>query len=206
MNTPHDPDAWQEWQDDFLGLAPQRPEMPDPRVLAEQVRRETRRMRWGLAREVFAALVVVAFWLISLTHEPTSAILVMACVNVAAMVAWVGYLVHTFRGQWMPVGDSARAHLAATLQRRQSEARWFAFAQVWTAVLGVAVAAWAPMILRARWALYSAEPWRAVVGFGVAFAILVGCMVYYQRRRTQALREARAWQTLWESPDDAPTP
>ncbi len=197
MSPPHDPDAWQQWQDDYLGLTAQPNTLPDPAELAAQVRRETRRMWWGLVGEVVGALGVVGFWLVYLAHEPTRAILFMASVSMAGVVAWVGYLVHTFRGQWAPQGDSARAHLAATIQRRQSEARWFAFAQVWTALMGLAVTAWAPVIVRARWEFYRAEPWRAVVGFGVAFAILVGCLVYYRRRRVRALREARAWEALW---------
>lgn len=201
MTAPQNPDEWQQWRDDYLGVASGPAAMPDPAALSARVKRETRRLWRGLALELLAAAGVTVFWLVLLARRATPALLPMACVSVAGVAAWVGYLVHAFRGQWMPRGDTVRAHLAATIARRQAEARWFGFALAWTAVMGLAVAAWAPVILRARWAIYQAEPWRAVVGFGVAFAILAGCLAYYQRRRARALREARAWAALWDGDD-----
>lgn len=200
MNTPQHPDEWQQWRDDYLAPAGSTPAAaPDAAALAAQVARDTRRLWLGFAGEIAGALFVVVFWAVIVAREPLPALLPMASVSVAGVVGWVGWLLYTYRGQWRPVGDTVRAHLAATLARRQAEARWFAFAQAWTALMGLAVAAWAPVIVRARWERYSAEPWRAVVGFGVAFAILAGCLVYYGRRRTRALREARAWATLWDA-------
>lgn len=202
MNTPQDPDEWQQWRDDYLTAVPAAStvaETPSPEALAAQVARDTHRLWRALAGEIAGALFVVVFWLVTLAREPLPALLPMASVSIAGVVGWVAWLVYTYRGQWRPTGDTVRAHLAATLARRQAEARWFAFAQAWTALMGLAVAAWAPVIVRARWAMYSAEPWRALVGFGVAFAILVGCLVYYGRRRTRALREARAWAALWDA-------
>jgi len=205
MNTPQDPDEWQQWRDDYLRTNAHVPaastvaETPTPEALAAQVARDTRKLWRALAGEIAGALFVVVFWAVTLARSPLPALVPMASVSIAGVVGWVAWLVYTYRGQWRPTGDSVRAHLAATLARRQAEARWFAFAQAWTALMGLAVAAWAPIIVRARWAMYSAEPWRAVVGFGVAFAILVGCLVYYGRRRTRALREARAWAALWDA-------
>lgn len=205
MNTPQDPDEWQRWRDHYLDTAAPAPPPPataeasNPEALAAVVARDTRRLWRALAGEIAGALFVVVFWIVTLAREPLPALLPMASVSIAGVVGWVGWLVYTYRGQWRPMGDTVRAHLAATLARRQAEARWFAFAQAWTALMGLAVAAWAPVIVRARWAMYSAEPWRAVVGFGVALAILVGCLVYYGRRRSRALREARAWAALWEA-------
>lgn len=198
MTTPRDPDEWQDWQDDFLGADVTPSTLPDAAALAAQVRRETRRLWVGMAVEVAAAGSVCVLWGVLLARRATWALLPMACVSTAGMVAWVGYLAFVYRGQWAPRGDTVRAHLAATLARRQAEARWFSFALAWTAVMALAVGLWAPVMIRARWALYSAEPWRAAVGFGVAAAILAGTMAYYARRRRRALREARAWQALWE--------
>ncbi len=172
--------------------------LPDAASLSAQVRRETRRLWVGTALELVAATGVCVFWWALIARRGAPALLPMACASTAGMAAWVGYLAFVYRGQWAPRGDTVRAHLAATLARRQAEARWFSFALAWTAVMGLAVALWAPVLIRARWALYSAEPWRALVGFGVAAAILAGTMAYYSRRRRRALREARAWQALWE--------
>jgi len=44
-------------------------------------------------------------------------------------------------------------------------------------------------VLRARWALYSAEPWRAVVGIGVAALIGIAALVAQTRTLERAARD-----------------
>lgn len=44
-------------------------------------------------------------------------------------------------------------------------------------------------MLHARWVLYSAEPWRAVVGFGVAALIGIAALVAQTRTLERAARD-----------------
>ncbi len=194
---PDDPDEWARWAEDFQRGESAPPPTPDPATLASRVASDTRRMALALASDVAGTAVVVAFWLWVLGRDARAELVAMAGASFVYVTAWLGYKAHAFRGQWRPTVGSVREQLAVSLQRRQSEVRWFGFAQASTAAFALVVAAWMPFMVRAHQARYSAEPWRGVVGFGVAFAILGGCAVYYGRRRAGASREVRALTALW---------
>ena len=201
-----DDSEWNRWTEDFLDDAASASPPVAPEKLVDHARRETRRMALGLAAEVVAAVGVVAFWVWVVSRRPSDTVVAMAGASFAFMVAWVAYLVHVQRSAWSSHGASVRDHMELALRRRHAEARWFTFAQAATALFGLVVAAWAPFMLRAHWALYRAEPWRAIVGFGTAFAILAACLVYYGRRRDRARREARAWAKALEEGEKTAAP
>jgi len=101
----------------------------------------------------------------------------MASANFVFAALWMGCLTHALRGTWSAAGADARTFVALTRARRAAEHRWFRFSRAITAAMLLFVVGWAPFVLRARWERYAAEPWRAVVGFGVALLIDVATLV-----------------------------
>ncbi len=183
-------DEWAAWARDFQGGAESGG--PSPEVTLAAVRRETRRQWGGYALELLASVGLVAFYVLMMRRQRATWFVVMASANFVFAALWMGYLTHVRRGTWSAAGRDARTFVALTRARREADLRWFRFGRAITAVMLLFVAGWAPFVLQARWAFYAAEPWRAVVGFGVAAVIGVAAMAYQTRRIERAGRELKA--------------
>jgi hypothetical protein len=178
---------WDEWRSSFAtgGVA------VDPGALVARARRETRRQALGLAAEVLVGAGAVVFYAALIVRgKATAPLLVIAAVSFVFVAVWLGYLLHVRRSTWRGAGEALRPSLELTLRRRRADARWFRFVRLATAAFGLVAAAWAPFQLSAYREVYAREPWRAVVGFGGALAILVLFLVYAGRRLERARREA----------------
>jgi hypothetical protein len=182
---------WSRWTEDFHApsdsVARQTPE-----ALLARTRYETRRQLVGYVGEVLASVGLIAFYIVMMRRERATWFVALASANFAFAALWIAYLTYVRRGTWRAAGNDTRVFVELAHARAQSVLRWFRFAQMSTAAMLLFVVAWAPFMLRARWELYCAEPWRAIVGFGVAFAIATAVMVYYARRVTRAQLELHA--------------
>jgi hypothetical protein len=152
-------------------------------------RRATRRQRLGYVIELLASVGLVAFYVVMLQRQRATWFVAMASANFVFVALWMGYLTHVRRGTWSAAGSDVRTFASLTRARRVADVRWLRFARVTTAVMLLFVAGWMPFVLRARWALYSAEPWRAVVGFGVAALIGIAVLVAQTRKLARAERD-----------------
>lgn len=183
-------DEWTEWANDFRGG--DEPGAPAPAAMLARVRRETWKQRGSYAVELLACVFLVGFYLLMMRRLREGWFVAMASANFAFAVAWMGYLTHVRQGTWAAPGRDTESFLTLTRARREADLRWARFARGVTAALLVFVAGWAPFVLSARWERYSAEPWRAVVGFGGAIAIGVAVLIHHTRRIDRASRELAA--------------
>lgn len=181
----HD-DEWAAWARDFHDSGDA---APAPAQMLSAARRASRWQRLGYAVELLASVGLVAFYVVMLRRNRATWFVAMASANFVFAALWMGYLTHVRRGTWSAAGSDARTFTALTRARRAADVRWLRFARATTAVMLLFVAGWAPFVLRARWSLYSAEPWRAVVGFGVAALIGVAALVAQTRKLERAERD-----------------
>ncbi|MFO0626276.1 MAG: hypothetical protein U0325_11735 [Polyangiales bacterium] len=179
-------DEWAAWARDFQDASDA---APAPEAMLAVARRETRRLRVGYAMELLASVGLVAFYVVMMRTQRATWFVAMASANFVFAALWMGYLTHVRRGTWSAAGSDVRTFAALTRARRVADVRWLRFARAVTAVMLLFVAGWAPFVLRARWALYRAEPWRAVVGFGVAALIGVAVLAAQTRKLARAERE-----------------
>jgi hypothetical protein len=179
-------DEWAAWARDFQDSSDT---APAPEEMLSAARRATRRQRLGYVIELLASVGLVAFYVVMLQRQRAAWFVAMASANFVFVALWMGYLTHVRRGTWSAAGSDVRTFASLTRARRVADVRWLRFARVTTAVMLLFVAGWMPFVLRARWALYSAEPWRAVVGFGVAALIGIAVLVAQTRKLARAERD-----------------
>jgi hypothetical protein len=179
-------DEWAAWARDFQDSGDT---APAPAEMLAAARRATRRQRMGYAIELLASVGLVAFYVVMMQRQRATWFVAMASANFVFAALWIGYLTHVRRGTWSAAGSDVRTFAALTRARRVADVRWLRFARTVTAVMLLFVAGWMPFVLRARWALYSAEPWRAVVGFGVAALIGIAALVAQTRKLERAERD-----------------
>lgn len=182
-------DEWAAWARDFRegGDA-----APPPEAMLSAARRETRRQGIAYAAELLACVGLVAFYVVMMRRQRETWFVAMASANFVFVALWMGYLTHVRRNTWSAAGEDARTFAALARARRLADVRWLRFARAATAAMLLVVAGWAPFVLRARWALYSAEPWRAVVGFGLAALIGVAVLIAQSRKLDRAERALAA--------------
>ncbi len=179
-------DEWAAWARDFRDGGDT---APAPEQMLAAARRETRRGWLGYALELLGSVGLVVFYVVMMRWQRGTWFVAMASANFVFVALWMGYLTHVRRGTWSAAGSDVRTFAALARARRVADVRWLRFSRVTTAVMLLFVAGWMPFVLRARWDRYSAEPWRAVVGFGVAAIIGVGVLVAQTRKLERAERD-----------------
>ena len=157
--------------------------------LARNVARDARRIRRGVATEiaggVFAASISV--WLISSAHGELVSTFTGAGVLVFCGV-WTTRLL-TLR-QAGPSGEGLDGFIELTRRRMTDDLRWSRFTRRTTKVLAALLVPWSAWAFVTRHAMYRAEPWRGLVGFGGVAIILAGLYVW-QRRKHRKLETER---------------
>ena len=108
--------------------------------------------------------------------------------NGAWLAQFFGARAGLFRASGATVGEYAQLARA----RLDAEARWVRTATRWTGALALALLPWAAWVAYVQRAMYAAQPWRAVVGFGGAALILAGVGWQLRRRSLRLDHERRA--------------
>jgi hypothetical protein len=166
------------------------------RDLAEQLARRVvedgRRIRRGVAVEVGAAVfgVVTCTWLVVRTRGELVA--TVACAGLLFFFGvWVTRLLTLRRGSLRALGSGVDEFVELTRRRLADDVAWNRFAHRSMQILTGLLVPWGIWAFVARYALYRAEPWRAVVGFGTAAVILAAVFVVNgrKRRKLEAERE-----------------
>ncbi len=185
-------ERWQgEWQalggkDDLAAL------------LVARAAKEGRRLRRAALGEVVGAAFSTAIcgWLVVRSHGR------LEVVAVAGLIllfngAWLTHFFTSRSGLFgspSDGGDGALVTAFAVHSRRRlrAERRWTVFARRWMAALGVLLVPWGIWFFIANRVAYRAQPWRGVVGFGVAAAIFAGVYLWagVKERRLRGEEEA----------------
>lgn len=157
--------------------------------LADRVRRDGRRIRRGIARDIGAASLSTLLSIGLLARSRGELVTVVVCAAILVFNGvWVTRLLTLRRGP--PAADaSLDAYVALTRQRQEDAVRWVGFAARSTWVLAIGLVPWAIWAFVARYPLYRAEPWRAGVGFGGAAVILGATFAWLRWKRRRLLDE-----------------
>ena len=191
MSPDHELETWRsEWQSmgGRSGLAVD---------LAARVARDGTRIRRGLALEIAGGLFAVGLataLVVRMHGEPVTAVVCAAVlVFIGVWTTWVLTLRH---GSLRATAEGLDTFVALTRRRLDDDLRWVAFGARAMQIFAALLVPWAAWALAARWAMYSAEPWRAFVGFGTAAAILAFSLLKYRVKRRALVAERARFEAL----------
>lgn len=172
---------WDELQADFQGAG-------DP-IGPEELRRFRSRQRVKVGIELLAGAVIVAFYVRVLGRAPTPPLVALAAIS---LIFTGGYMVYLFanRNGLLRASAADSASWRALLRKRiEADLRWNRFLTrfcVGAAAFGLI---WGPWMTIHHAGVYRAEPWRAVLGFGVYYAVLLGLWLGQRRARARLVAE-----------------
>lgn len=150
------------------------------------VDRSAAEVRVALAVERAAAALVVAFWIWQAAARPHPITWLLGAASVIFVTVWVFVLPRRIRPPALTEG--VEAALRDRAARAQDEAWWYRFVQLSLATFLLVTAPLGVWKYRVDHAMYTAEPWRAVVGYGGVLLLSAGVFTVAQRRRRAALR------------------
>ncbi len=188
-NEERELEAWRgQWQ--ALGNTEDRAEM-----LVAHAARDGRRMRRDALGEVLGVVVSssLCFWLV-VRSGGAAPVVAVAAIILLFNGAWLAHYVSLRVGLFASHGEGVDVFVALTRKRLATELQWMRFARRWTFVLCGALVPALVWLVVARWERYLQEPWRAVVGFGVAGAIIVSVLLWMGHKA----RKLRAEQDRFE--------
>ena len=192
-NEEEELEAWRgQWQ--ALGNTEDRAEM-----LVARAARDGRRMRRDALGEVLGVVVSssICFWLVVRTSGAAPVVAVTAII-LLFNGAWLTHYLTLRAGLFASSGEGVDVFVALTRKRLATELQWMRFARRWTLVLcGTLVPALVWLVL-ARWERYVQEPWRAVVGFGVAAAIFASLLLWMAHKARKLRAEQDRFERLAE--------
>ncbi|MBL9112477.1 MAG: hypothetical protein JNM74_24530 [Myxococcales bacterium] len=186
MSGDQELEAWRaEWQSlgGREGLAQE---------LAGRVGRDGQRIRRGVALEIAGGAFATALSVWLVVRARGELVVSVVCAGILLFVGvWVTRIVTLRQGTFDTMGSGLDAFVALTRRRADDDVRWGRFAMRAMQVLAALLVPWGVWAFVARYALYRAEPWRAVVGFGTAAVILAASLVWQRRklRKVEAERE-----------------
>lgn len=164
--------------------------------LVARAAKDGRRMRFAAAKEVLAAAFSSAFtlWMVIRSHGKAE-ITVMTAVILLFNGAWLTHFFTLRADLFSPSAEGVDAFIELTRRRLATETRWARFARLWTVAIGVALTPWSVWFFYTHRDAYYAEPWRAVVGFGTAAAILVGVYFFTHRKERKLRAQTEAFES-----------
>jgi hypothetical protein len=157
-----------------------RSESPDAGDIEARVRRDVARVRITVAVEWFAGASVVVFWAWQGIRHPTLLNTVMGLGSTTFVVVWLIVLHRTIRPP--RAASTTTAYLEGALEQARAEVRWFGFVRRSIIALCLFLVPCLAWLFEVSRALYAAEPWRAVLGFG-GFAVLVSWLWWIAGQR-----------------------
>ncbi len=170
------------------------------RELAARVASDRRRVWRSAIRELLGAAfsTALSFWLIARSHGELVTIAVCGTVLIFNGV-WTTRLFvlrESFLRSSSFEGKGLDSFVDLTRHKLIDDLKWNAFARIALIVLLLVLVPMSVWAFVARYEMYRAEPWRAYVGFGVAFGIFGACFFVGQRKRRRLIRESERFELL----------
>jgi hypothetical protein len=191
MNPDPELESWKkEWQS--LGGKERLAE-----ELTARVAKDGRRLKLATVREIASASagVLLCLWLIvkSRGEVVASVVCVALCLYFGI---WVSQLLTLRSGSFRAVGGSIHAFVELTRRRLADDAKWASFRSRATQLISLFLVPWCIWAAIHRWPLYSAEPWRAIVGFGVPAVGFTWGMLWNRKKGRLAEAERERFEAL----------
>ena len=114
-------------------------------------------------------------------------IVALALANAIFVGVWLTRLFLNLEGTWRAGAETTAAYLDLALERRKAAVRWSTFLTRTLYVLGGAGLVFMTWMIGAHWAIYSKEPYRAVIGVG-GFAVILAGLAVYNARKGKSVR------------------
>ncbi len=191
MNDDIELSRWQsEWQSlgGREGLA---------KELSERVARDGKRIRRGLAAEVAGGIFAAGLSIALVIRMRGEAVTTVVCAGVLVFTGvWTSRIFTLRHGSLDAATKGLDTFVELTRRRLDDDLRWIGFGTRAMQALAVLLVPWAVWALAARWAVYSAEPWRGVVGFGTAGGILAFTLLKYRFKRRALLQDRERFEAL----------
>ena len=165
--------------------------------LAVRVVKDGRRISRGIAIELAAGALATGTCVWMLARSRGELVTVVLCAAILIFVGvWCTRLLTLRKGTIAAADTGLDAFIELTRRRLEDDLRWSAFSKRAMVAMSIFVVPWGVWAVVARWELYRAEPWRAVVGFGGAALVWAGCYVLVERRRVKLEAERERFLTL----------
>jgi hypothetical protein len=167
--------------------------------LVRRARRHRRRVKQRAALEVLGVLFLSAVmsWLIVRRHGDIEVVLV-AAVILLFVGAWIFHFFEVHAKFFASHAGDVATFVSLTRDQLAGARKWNRFARAW---LGISCALLVPWGFWTAWnhrSLYAAEPWRAVVGYGVAITVFVLSFAYNSKNERNLRREQEAFERQLE--------
>lgn len=178
---------------------------PSFEKLAKRVRAETRKQVLAYVVEAVVSLWLFITYIRQVKSGLLPAELAAALFSMLFAVFWMVMLTRNMKGTWLASAESTDAFLKVSTSRREAQVRWYRFVRKCLIGFASFVLVWGPWMLVEHWARYKAEPWRAIVGFGGIFSILLLIEIslrYSLRRLFRELQLLRSTQLALKQADE----
>jgi hypothetical protein len=109
--------------------------------------------------------------------------------------AWLTYFFMLREGAFASSGETTEAFVTLTRRRFAIDKRWVRYARRWTLVLLAFITPHAIWFSYLHRAVYRAEPWRAVVGFGTVAVILAGLFIWLRHKERRILSNEASFES-----------
>lgn len=162
-------------------------------TMVERAARDGRKLRLSAAGEVLAAVfsMAVSVGVVVRSHGALPVVFIIVVIQVFTG-AWLAHFFHSRRALFDAEGRDTAGFVALTRERLEASRRWTLFGRRWMQILGALVVPWTVWMFAANAAMYRAEPWRAVVGFGGALVIFAGAYLWLAHKERATVREREA--------------
>jgi len=162
-------------------------------TMVERAARDGRKLKLAAAGEVLAVSFSMLLS-IALVVRSHGALPVVAIVVVIQLFSggWIAHYFNERRALFDAEGKDTAGFVALTRERLEAARRWTIFGRRWMQLLGVIVVPWSIWMYVVNAAVYRAEPWRALVGFGGALVIFTGAYLWLAHKERATLRERDA--------------
>ncbi len=191
MNDDHELSRWQlEWQSmgGQEGLASE---------LSTRVVRDGKRIRRSLTMEVAGGLFAVGLSIALVVRMRGEAVTTVVCAGVLVFTGvWTSRIVALRQGSLRATTEGLDTFVELTRRRLDDDLRWVVFATRAMQILTALLVPWAIWALVARWAVYTAEPWRGIVGFGTAGVLVAASFLKYRIKRRSVLQDRERFEAL----------
>jgi hypothetical protein len=165
--------------------------------LSARVVRDGKRIRRSLTAEVAGGLFAVGLSIALVVRMHGEAVTTVVCAGVLVFTGvWTSRIFALRQGSLRATTEGLDTFVELTRRRLDDDLRWVVFATRAMQILTALLVPWAIWALVARWSVYSAEPWRGIVGFGTAGALIAASFLKYRIKRRSVLQDRERFEAL----------
>jgi len=172
---------WSEWTQAWKSDESE----PSQEELQKEVIKQQRQMTRKLFMELFASILVIAYYAYTLWIEKNTSwpVIVLASGTTVFLAFWMARVFKTYQESQSSMGDSTKEHILCLKEQTQAKLRFLDFADKALLCIFVFGLIWCPWMFWTHIEGYIQHPGSAIIGFGGFFGILLGLKLFYKHKR-----------------------